>query len=222
METRSEKACDVVVIGGGLSGLCAANYLLQYGVDVLVLEARDRVGGRTVREEWNMWPFSCGWVMFALRVFAQLSKEIWPGIVSDLGGSYVGRGQNRILRVAEGLGIKTFPVSRQGKDILNVRRCHDSFVPSRETYREHSRRCVGKSSSTTVMPHRAACWRNWTSTTCGGRWMSCQARFLVGMIFQRMLRNVGTLLQWQNGSTRPAGPILAKRSSPRSLKSACA
>jgi monoamine oxidase len=37
---------DVVVIGAGLAGLSCADALVQQGVDVIVLEARDRVGGR--------------------------------------------------------------------------------------------------------------------------------------------------------------------------------
>src|SRR5256886_16316009 len=38
---------DVVVIGAGFAGLVAARELGRAGLDVLMLEARDRVGGRT-------------------------------------------------------------------------------------------------------------------------------------------------------------------------------
>ena len=43
----SEHVYDVIVIGAGVSGLSAARLLHQNGFDVLVLEAQDRVGGRT-------------------------------------------------------------------------------------------------------------------------------------------------------------------------------
>ena len=37
---------DVIVIGAGMAGLSAAFELQQLGLAVLVLEARDKVGGR--------------------------------------------------------------------------------------------------------------------------------------------------------------------------------
>src|SRR4051812_14710128 len=42
----ADKAADVLIIGAGVAGLCAASELARAGLRVEVLEARDRIGGR--------------------------------------------------------------------------------------------------------------------------------------------------------------------------------
>ncbi|KAM6447064.1 amine oxidase [flavin-containing] B-like isoform 2-T2 [Liasis olivaceus] len=78
---------DVIVIGGGISGLSAAKLLHDSGLDVVVLEARDRVGGRT----------------YTVR-----NKHVK---YVDLGGAYVGPTQNRVLRLSKELGLETYKVN---------------------------------------------------------------------------------------------------------------
>ena len=50
---NDEKIYDVIIIGAGISGLAAADYLIDHGNEVLVLEARDRIGGRIWSYLWN-------------------------------------------------------------------------------------------------------------------------------------------------------------------------
>ncbi|XP_004283458.2 amine oxidase [flavin-containing] A [Orcinus orca] len=84
---RAGRMFDVVVIGGGISGLSAAKLLAEHEVNVLVLEARDRVGGRTY------------------TVRNQHVDYV------DVGGAYVGPTQNRILRLSKELGLETYKVN---------------------------------------------------------------------------------------------------------------
>uniref|UniRef100_A0A7N5ZQS8 Amine oxidase n=1 Tax=Anabas testudineus TaxID=64144 RepID=A0A7N5ZQS8_ANATE len=87
--TAPSNTYDVIVVGGGISGLCAAKLLKASGLNPVVLEARDRVGGRT---------------------FTVQNKETkWV----DLGGAYIGPTQNRILRLAREYGVKTYKVNEQ-------------------------------------------------------------------------------------------------------------
>jgi monoamine oxidase len=94
--TQSRQA-DVVIIGAGLAGLTAARVLLKAGVtSVLVLEARDRVGGRT------------------------LNQDIGGGHVVEAGGQWVGPTQTHIRKLADELGVKTFKTYNKGKSVTWV------------------------------------------------------------------------------------------------------
>ncbi|XP_039203389.1 amine oxidase [flavin-containing] A-like [Crotalus tigris] len=88
---------DVVVVGGGISGMSAAKLLFESGLSVVVLEARDRVGGRT----------------FTIR-----NKQVK---YVDVGGAYVGPTQNRILRLAKELGIETYKVNVREATLLHTK-----------------------------------------------------------------------------------------------------
>ena len=57
---KTMKTVDVVVIGGGFAGVTAARDLQKRGFKVLVLEARDRLGGRTWSTDRNRFHVELG------------------------------------------------------------------------------------------------------------------------------------------------------------------
>lgn len=95
-EPAQQRAVDVVVIGAGLAGLTAARELRRHKVSVCVLEARDRVGGRT------------------------LDHPLPGGHVAEGGGQWVGRTQTAVLALAKELKAETFPSYTKGKTVLAV------------------------------------------------------------------------------------------------------
>jgi monoamine oxidase len=88
---------DVVVVGAGLAGLTAARRLRRAGRTVVVLEARDRVGGRT------------------------LNHELGEGKVVEIGGQWVGPSQDRVLDLIDELGLSTFPTYDSGEHLFEYR-----------------------------------------------------------------------------------------------------
>ena len=86
---------DVVVIGAGFSGLAAARVLGEAGANFLVLEARDRVGGRVKGDERD-------------------------GAILDLGGTWVGPTQGRALELAAAVGAETFPQYAEGANQIDI------------------------------------------------------------------------------------------------------
>src|SRR5579862_8498734 len=84
---------DVVVVGAGLAGLTAATDVHRSGRSVLVLEARQRVGGRC------------------------FSRSIGPHAsdVANMGATFVGPTQHHIQATMREVGIGLFPVYSTGK-----------------------------------------------------------------------------------------------------------
>lgn len=63
-QDRTKIDYDVIVIGAGIAGLTAARDLAKLGYEVLVLEARDRVGGR-IDTNWSLgapFEWGAGWI----------------------------------------------------------------------------------------------------------------------------------------------------------------
>src|ERR1700760_3293110 len=86
-------SADVVVVGAGLSGLAAARRLHAAGLDVIVTEAGDRVGGRGRTDEVDGLLLDHGFQQFnraypAARIFdidALDLKPFRPGVVVAIG-----------------------------------------------------------------------------------------------------------------------------------------
>ena len=91
-----EVQVDAVIVGAGVTGLTAAWRLTQAGRSVIVLEARDRVGGR-------------------------LRTETYDGVDVELGGQWVSPDQDALLGLIDELGLTTYPRYRAGSSVYLAR-----------------------------------------------------------------------------------------------------
>ncbi|OWY45744.1 amine oxidase [Alternaria alternata] len=87
---------DVAIIGGGFSGLVAAKDLVAANKSVVVLEARDRVGG---------------------RVF---DTQFPDGTATYLGAQFVGPGQTRMVALSKEMGVDFFTPHTEGNIVLYI------------------------------------------------------------------------------------------------------
>ena len=80
-----QQRVDVCIVGAGFAGLAAAYRLKQAGLNVVVLEARKRVGGRS----WSV--------------------KMKDGTFVDFGGQWVGSTQERFYALIKETGAETYP-----------------------------------------------------------------------------------------------------------------
>ncbi|MGV0605134.1 flavin monoamine oxidase family protein [Mycolicibacterium sp. XJ1904] len=102
-----QASADAVVVGAGFAGLAAARELDRLGHDVVVLEGRDRVGGRS-------------------------STATIAGVPVDLGGTFIGPTQDAVEELAAELGCETVPTFSGGKNLIRWRgrvRSYRSTIP---------------------------------------------------------------------------------------------
>ena len=85
---------DVCVVGAGYAGLTAARRLSQAGKSVVVLEARDRVGGR-------IW-----------------TEHLSEGVAVDRGGAWLAPHHDAILDLAREVGVSTYKTWVKGAHLL--------------------------------------------------------------------------------------------------------
>src|SRR5262245_47178305 len=85
---------DVCVVGAGYAGLAAAYRLKQAGKSVIVLEARDRAGGRV----WT--------------------EHLPDGTALNWGGTFIGEGHERMYALCKELGVEIYRQYTKGDNLL--------------------------------------------------------------------------------------------------------
>lgn len=90
---HDDEAVDVVIVGAGFAGLSAARSLKQAGLSIVVLEARDRVGGRTRNEFFD------------------------DGTLLESGGQWGGPTQDHLLSMVDAYNVERYPTPEAGKHV---------------------------------------------------------------------------------------------------------
>ena len=119
MPTRT---CDVAIIGAGPAGLSAAHRLTKAGHTVTVIEARDRVGGRT-------------------------RSDVMHGAWYEIGGQWVSPDQEELISLLEELDLETYQRYRDGESLYmgpngKVQRYTGELFPCAQTTQQEMLRMI--------------------------------------------------------------------------------
>ncbi|KAH7011494.1 hypothetical protein EDB80DRAFT_876157 [Ilyonectria destructans] len=132
----------VAVVGAGMSGLRCADILLQYGFNVTVIEARNRVGGRMHQEtlpNGHLVDLGPNWIHGTTdNPMLDLAKQTNTAVGSWDTGSYIFNQAGDLFKIEEGEGYATmmwdivqeaFKHSNKScKDIHHGESLHDFFL----------------------------------------------------------------------------------------------
>jgi monoamine oxidase len=94
---------DCIIVGAGYAGLAAAKALKDAGKNILLIEARDRVGGRCLTQTYD------------------------DGLYLDMGGSFLGPHQPRMYKFVKEFGIETFNMHSTGRQVIHYRGRQSSY-----------------------------------------------------------------------------------------------
>lgn len=118
---------DVVVVGGGFSGLAAAHRLHEAGLRVVVLEARDRIGGRSWTKSLDSGPgtieLGATWINKTTQpaVYALTQKFCLETAEQYTKGDTINQLQDGVILRGNGLAVRLTKISRQECDRIQTK-----------------------------------------------------------------------------------------------------
>ena len=156
---------DVVVVGAGLAGLAAARRLVALGHEVTVVEARERVGGRTE------------------------GLVLADGTPLELGGQWLGEGHTRMQELVRELGLSTFRTwNDEGQLLLELQGKRSTMKPHKGAVPRISPFALADLAQGLLRFARLA-----ARTDLERPWLTRQAEALDGQTFQSWIhRNLRT------------------------------
>jgi len=126
--TSLPSSVDIAIIGAGAAGLGAAHALAGSGLSVIVLEARDRLGGRawTVQASPEViFDVGCGWlhsadkncfVGIAQQLDFEVNKDLPPWRERAFGNAFPQSERDDFMRAMDGFYQRLWQAAQKGKD----------------------------------------------------------------------------------------------------------